>query len=101
MPRERVGRRAGKVGGIAGAEFLQGSELGSGLEFNQAVLHIDALRRKDLGEQDQVLQRSRIRVWQIPDPGCPVVTGSGKPAPVWTEGEMMHPAAMSQWRAKR
>src|SRR5262245_65368627 len=100
MPGESVRSRSGKIGGIAEAEFFQGSSLGGRVDLNQAVLRIDALGRKDLGEQDQILQRSRIRVWQIPNPGRPVIAGGGKPAPIGTEGEMMHPAAMSQGWAK-
>ena len=56
MPGERFGDRGGEVGGIAGAEFFHCPALGGRLDLDQTVRGIDALGRKHLGEQDQVVQ---------------------------------------------
>src|SRR5262245_41610922 len=77
MPGERFRGRAGKVGRIARAEMFQGSALGGRLDLDQAVRRIDALAGEHLGEQDQVLERPRVRARQIPDPRRPIPTSGG------------------------
>ena len=101
MPGERFRDRAGEVGGVTGAESLQGAGAGSAgststrpsvastrwAESTWANKTRSSSGRGSGAGRGQTLRRA-------------VVAGRGQPAAVRAEGEVIHPAAVSQGRAE-
>jgi hypothetical protein len=86
MPGECFCDRCGEVGGVTGPQSLQDSALIGRLDADQTVRGIHSLCGEQLGQQDQILRRSRIRGRQGPDLDRTVVAGRRQPTAVRTEG---------------